>query len=476
MDATFELNGTVVHSIALYAHRDTAPTRERLVAAVRATGSFTVQEGAGRAALAEWYREPGQPDDGDDDPSDDTSDEVGADFGFRADAVDGALPVVVVYVPDRLFGAAERVGAFGFSPYDRSGGYSLGEVRVFIGGDDEAVARKAIATVAAFAEPLGLFVSDEDGYRDEDDSTCIPATTDRLQDSWRAWRGKLEDSRAQCDEDGSVRNDRVTGVRQDRRTVDVGDAELIAYDVTHDGSYVALARAGDTPVALVDGRTVAVPAGEWTGIAAAPTGGIVLFGLAHGRERPPGRHRGRCDVAFMDADGGVRAITTAPCGGVVVTDNHVVLTFCDEQVYGGDELMRHGLVAYDFDGNVALRYQDDVEGAVDIADCYAACHVRDDTIAFYAYDDFDLVLLDLATKQQVAHPTPTPRGHSAISIHDDVAYLHAPYHSDELYRWRIGSPTMESVGRFPRRQGLRGLRDGRFVSNGDSGYTIVTLP
>lgn len=162
---------------------------------------------------------------------------------------------------------------------------------------------------------------------------------------------------------------------------------------------------------------------------------------------------------------------------IVVTKDFIVATQFDEGAIGGD-----GVCVYDFEGNRLFNYHE-VFGAesVFIADCYAAAFVKENQIIFCPYTEFPLVVFDIENKTQEVWETPAAvHGFSAITKLADKIYFHRTYNPEidgydfGVYEWQIGSKEARKIGEY-QNHSTRGLPNGRFLAQTDSGYTIISL-
>ena len=158
---------------------------------------------------------------------------------------------------------------------------------------------------------------------------------------------------------------------------------------------------------------------------------------------------------------------------VLANSDTIVVTYFDEGVFGrirpGDE----GVAVFDSRGHLRAGYRSTLGSrAVDIADCYAACWESDWRIAFLPYREFPLVRLDVRTFDQNVVQTPRRlHGSSAISVSREDALFFGPYDEKRsILAWHSGGE-ISSVGAHS--GPLRGLRGGRFLTHGTSGFTIV---
>lgn len=159
---------------------------------------------------------------------------------------------------------------------------------------------------------------------------------------------------------------------------------------------------------------------------------------------------------------------------VVVLDDLITVTYFDEGVFSGMPPSEQGVAFFHLDGEPYGGYQTMFGAeAVDIADCYAACRVNAQVLAFVPYTGFELVRLNPRTHQQDVIDVPEKlHGASAISVMGDRVCLFGPYSQKQsLFVW--------TPGKAPQKIGthsgtLRGIGPHRFISNGEHGYTVVS--
>lgn len=443
--------------VALTAHQDSPPSRGGLLEVLEATGLWQLAPDQGASAqLLMWGEaivDPPAP---------------GQDLGFRADPIDPALPVVLAFAPradetqgDVAFAFGSTNGLFGLGETEEAE-FSSNQIDCWVVTDDAKLARDALTAVAAFAAPLKLHHSrNSDGRMEE-------ATVDALVASWEAWRSRRDDARAFSRVDGSMRPDRVSGVVQESATVYRGRCQFGSLDLDHAGRVVAFVKEAGEAKLWLQGALIDLPEGSWQDVRWLPDGGLVLIGT---------RRRGRkSQAAFLTTDGSLRLMTPSPVGRPVVTDTHlVVLTDWDRD-----------LVALTFDGDVVLRYAQDVGGPEEEIGGLRIVHAGGDTVAIYSRYTSSLALLDVTSKKQVVHRLPEPCDFHAISFDaaSDTAYFHSRRLSDvthfpsiydgSIYQWRLGESVMTEVARFPSPRELVGMWNGKFLAPGTAGFTIVT--
>lgn len=158
---------------------------------------------------------------------------------------------------------------------------------------------------------------------------------------------------------------------------------------------------------------------------------------------------------------------------VIVLDDTIVVTYFDEGIFSGVRPADEGIAFFDLDGVLFGGYQS-VFGAkaVDIADCYAACPVGRNQIAFTAYTGFELVFLNpRACMQEVQELPKELHGASGLSICGEEAYLYGPSAQKRaLLSWRQGK-TAQCIGEHA--GPLRGLPNGRFLARSEHGFTVM---
>lgn len=158
---------------------------------------------------------------------------------------------------------------------------------------------------------------------------------------------------------------------------------------------------------------------------------------------------------------------------VIVLDDVIVVTYFDEGIFSGISPAEEGIAFFDLDGVLLGGYQSAFgEKAVDIADCYAACPIGQNRIAFTAYTGFELVFLNpRACAQEIQELPEDLHGVSALSIRGNDVYFYGPSAQKQaLLSWE--------PGKLPQHLGehigpLRGLQDGRFLAKNEHGYTVV---
>lgn len=159
---------------------------------------------------------------------------------------------------------------------------------------------------------------------------------------------------------------------------------------------------------------------------------------------------------------------------IEVLRDKIIITYFDEGVYGTDGPNNEGLVIFDFDGNILYKYNEKHGGQV-ISDCYCICKHGANRVLFLPYTDFSLIELNLDTGDETKYEIPEQlKGSNGMTSNADGIIFHSPYEDKRgIYKWRTGDKTVKRIGEYS--EGLRGLKNGRFISHGQKGFTIVDL-
>ncbi|HEY8936920.1 MAG TPA: hypothetical protein VIM65_16955 [Cyclobacteriaceae bacterium] len=159
---------------------------------------------------------------------------------------------------------------------------------------------------------------------------------------------------------------------------------------------------------------------------------------------------------------------------IEVLRDKIIVTYFDEGVYGADGPNNEGLVIFDFDGNILSKYNEK-HGDQIISDCYCICKHGANRILFLPYTEFPLIELNLDTGDEKKYEIPeNVKGSNALTSTADSIIFHSPYDDKRgIYKWRTGDKTAKRIGEYG--EGLRGLKNGRFISCGQKGFTILDL-
>jgi hypothetical protein len=159
---------------------------------------------------------------------------------------------------------------------------------------------------------------------------------------------------------------------------------------------------------------------------------------------------------------------------IEVLRDKIIITYFDEGVYGTDGPNNEGLVVFDFYGNILSKYNEK-HGDQIISDCYCICKHGANRILFLPYTEFQLIELNLDTGDEKKYEIPeNVKGSNGLTSTADSIIFHSPYDDKRgIYKWKIGDKTADKIGEYS--EGLRGLKNGRFVTNGQKGFTILDL-
>jgi hypothetical protein len=189
------------------------------------------------------------------------------------------------------------------------------------------------------------------------------------------------------------------------------------------------------------------------------------------------RTNGKADNCFIyDLKGNVLKQFFSGDGikDIEVLRDKIIVTYFDEGVYGTDGPNNEGLVLFDFDGNILSKYNEK-HGDQIISDCYCICKHGANRVLFLPYNDFPLIELNLDTGDEKKYEIPEQlKGSNGLSSTADSIIFYSPYEDKRgIYKWKTGDKTAERIGEYS--EGLRGLKNGRFISRGQKGFTILDL-
>ena len=179
---------------------------------------------------------------------------------------------------------------------------------------------------------------------------------------------------------------------------------------------------------------------------------------------------------IYDLNGNVRAQFYAGDGiqDIEVLRDKIIITYFDEGVFGTDGPNNEGLVLFDLDGRILSKYNEK-HGDQIISDCYCICKHGANRVLFLPYTDFPLIELNLDTGVEKKYKIPeNVKGSNGMTSTADSVIFHSPYNDKRgIYKWKIGDKAAEKIGEHS--EGLRGLKNGRFLSSGQKGFTILDL-
>ncbi len=157
---------------------------------------------------------------------------------------------------------------------------------------------------------------------------------------------------------------------------------------------------------------------------------------------------------------------------IVVQRDRIIITYFDEGVYGSDGPNRDGLAVFNFEG-LQIFGVNSSAGDTTIDDCYCICEHGINRVLFYAYSDLKVSELNLDTLKIESFDTPTDfSGFSAISSTPNKIIFHSSYKNERsFFSWDRNKKEVINFGDYSPR--LKGIKNGKFLSFGESGYTII---
>ena len=157
---------------------------------------------------------------------------------------------------------------------------------------------------------------------------------------------------------------------------------------------------------------------------------------------------------------------------IVVQQDKIVITYFDEGVLGDDGPNNDGLAVFNFSGEQIFGFNSSKIWG-NILDCYCICKHGTNRILFYAYTDLKVFELNLDTFKVESFETPNDfSGTSAITSTADKIIFHSSYDDKRsFFSWDRNKKEVKRFGDYS--PGLKGIKNGKFLIYGDSGYTII---
>lgn len=157
---------------------------------------------------------------------------------------------------------------------------------------------------------------------------------------------------------------------------------------------------------------------------------------------------------------------------IVVQRDKIVITYFDEGVYGSDGPNLDGLAVFNFEGLQQYGVNSS-SGDIVIDDCYCICKHNLNKVLFYAYSKLKVFELNLDTYNIDSFDTPNDfSGTSAISSNADKLFFHSSYQDKRsFFSWDINKNEVIKFGDYS--EGLKGIKNGKFLVFGERGYTII---
>lgn len=157
---------------------------------------------------------------------------------------------------------------------------------------------------------------------------------------------------------------------------------------------------------------------------------------------------------------------------IVIQREKIIITYFDEGVYGSEGPNSDGLSVFSFEGKQEFGVNSSA-GDMVIADCYCICKHGTNRVLFYAYTDLKVFELNLDTFKIESFETPNDfSGASAITSNADKIIFHSSYHDKRsFFSWDRNKNEIIKFGDYS--PGLTGMKNGKFLSVGEKGYTII---
>ena len=257
------------------------------------------------------------------------------------------------------------------------------------------------------------------------------------------------------------------------QTIETLDRPLADLDLTPGGQVLAVTEMGKGTAKrgqrlLVNGQPLPVPE---------PTRHPILRALDEDRLLlADARTRGSWNAWVLRTTGEVERTFWAgdAIEDIVPLQSWLAVAYFDQASFENHSDGLCGVVLFDANGEVAFRHNESGSGDQIMA-CYCACWAGRDRLLFMGSSPFQVVLLDANTKQETVWQAPNEiRRASAVTLAGGIAFFHGTYEDPEgIYRWRLGDQKAERIGEHA--GPLRGLPKGRFLSQGDNGFTILSL-
>jgi len=157
---------------------------------------------------------------------------------------------------------------------------------------------------------------------------------------------------------------------------------------------------------------------------------------------------------------------------VIVIKNKIIVSYFDEGVLGEKGPNNNGLSIFNLKGKLLFGYNKK-HNELKIVDCYSMNKFDNQNILFSAYNNFDIVKLNILTYEEEIYKIPSIlSGSNAITILKNRIYFHSPYKGkNDILEWELDSKTVNKIGTYKGQ--LRGLDSGRFIEFKNKKYTLI---
>jgi hypothetical protein len=157
---------------------------------------------------------------------------------------------------------------------------------------------------------------------------------------------------------------------------------------------------------------------------------------------------------------------------IEIVKEKIIVTYFDEGVFGMDGPNNEGLIIFNLNGKILLSYNEK-HGDQIISDCYCICGHGSNRILFLPYTEFQLIELNLDNGEETIYEIPEEiKGSNSITSTAESIIFHAPYDDKRgFFKWIPGDKKFERIGEY--NEGLRGLKNGKFLAKREKGFTII---
>ena len=157
---------------------------------------------------------------------------------------------------------------------------------------------------------------------------------------------------------------------------------------------------------------------------------------------------------------------------IIIHRNKIIATYFDEGVYGIEGPNNDGLAVFNFNGIQEFGVNSSAADLI-ISDCYCICKHGADQVLFYSYTGLNIFELNLDTFKLECFEAPDNfSGASAISSIEENILLHSSYHDKRSF-FLCDKKTNEVIKFGDYSPKLTGIGNGKFLSFGEKGYTII---
>jgi hypothetical protein len=246
-------------------------------------------------------------------------------------------------------------------------------------------------------------------------------------------------------------------------TIEVGQRKILNLDADDRGNFIAFV---DDKMVITNDHQLKVNIEIKFPIIRRLNNETFLIADSRTKDNPNGHiysFNGQLIKSFLAGDG---------IEDILVHRDKIIITYFDEGVLGADGPNNDGAAVFAFSGEQIFGFNSSkVWGH--ILDCYCICKHGTNRVLLYTYTDFKVFELNLDTLKVEIFDTPDDfSGASAISSTADKIIFHSSYQDKRsFFSWDRKKNLVEKFGDYT--PGLTGIANGKFLTYGDKGYTIV---